>query len=147
MKIHRVIPLATLFIILGIVLGGCTPATASYTDKLYYRDLSTPTQSGYDFIQFYNNGFFTYCNVTPTGVISTAEDVYQNTCKQFLTLVPGATGIPGEAGNYVIVGKQITLNYPSVDNYMRLLGIYSSEKLIITASDGSTWEYVPYPPK
>jgi len=145
MKSHRFTTLVILFFFFGLVLGSCAPAAATYKEELFYRDRGTSTQSGYEFIQFYDNGFFTYCSVERNEPGLTVETVYEDSCKRFLVLVPGATGLPGEAGNYVIVGKQITLNYPSVEDYTRLFGAYSPEQLQITASDGSVREYIPYP--
>jgi hypothetical protein len=146
MKNRPVIILASLLFLLGIILGGCTPAGPTYIQKIYYRDVSTTTQSGYAFIQFFDNGFFVYCNVETPGAITPLEDAYLNYAEKFLKLIPGATGIPGEAGNYAIVGDQITLNYPSVDDYMMLSGKYSPQQLLITAPDGAIWTYVLYSP-
>lgn len=144
MKTRSIFLSILLLTIAVLVLGGCTPKGPTYIQALYYRDVSTDTQSGYDFIQFYENGFFTYCNVEPD-TITSLEVTYTDICEKFLVLTPGATGVPGEAGNYVIVGDLLTLNYPSVDEYQRLTGSYSPEELVITGSDGSTWTYQLYP--
>lgn len=149
-----VILLSTLAI-LSLVAVSCQivfPAlNPTYVEAIYYREYQDPDTDGkttYGFIQLYDQGVFTFADITPEQPTPmTVEETYDQIAVTWL--VPN--GVPSHIGNYVILGSRITLNYPAMGANgsfpsTQRSGKISVTKLELTTEDKTKVEYLRYPP-
>ena len=143
--------LTTLLLLTALLVSGCqicAAPTPTYVEGIYYQTGTDQNGSTFfSYTQLFQYGVFTFVGTTIPGTGNTVVGVYESIAVSWL--VPYA--VPYHTGNYVILGSRIYLNYPAMGNpplspAYTATGTYAPEKIDFTNPDGSTDEYLRYPP-